>query len=234
MTHPTDSLTKSLLGKIGLDGFSLAVIVWAPAYDGDSERVAHWLDDLSIPWGATQCLSIGTNLNRHTVLADLRKTAQLRRIQVFLGHSNSDSLLGPPQGDSLDILEGDSPYAPIYDAAMMDDNPGALFAFGCNAGNQLGKDFSKPQEGSFLGFSAEIFIPVLDSNCRKTWRDIIRKLIDEIIKGRSILAEHEELLRILYEKAMHYYSEGEGQNNENAFYYVLQLNWQNESIVRFP
>jgi len=184
--------------------------------------------------GAARHISIGTNVNRALVVSDLQRTRGLQRIKLFLGHAVSDALLGPPQGRPDDIILKDSAYSVIYDAEIIDNNPSALFAFCCDAGSQLANDFCNEDSKSFLGFSADIFIPILDKDCRKTWKHIIRTVAEAIIDDRSIGAKHETLLRKLYDEAMDYYSEGEGDENENAYYYLMQLNWQTENICRLP
>lgn len=233
MPNSLHSFTKSALNKLGLGGLYQAVIVWSPDYGLDTKRVSHWLDDLRIPIGTKRRLSIGNNLNRRLVLTDLKETKGLGRVMIFLGHGLSDALLGSAQGDQSDLIVNDNPYSKIYDTEMIDQNPSVLFAFCCNAGGQLGRQFGSEDHQAFLGFTAEVFIPLLDHECRKTWRDIIRIVAEEIINRRNIVSEHEELLRTLYDRAIDYYLHGKGQNNENAYYYILQLNWQRENLCHY-
>jgi hypothetical protein len=207
----------------------------APLYDLRTQGTANWLN-LKLPRGVTPYVSLGQLFSRQEMQNSLSVTSGLKRVKVFFGHGTNDALLGPPQGTNADILVNGKKFSIVYDSSMITTNPAALFAFCCNAGVELGKDFSQPADRSFLGFTSDIFVVFDedDKECSDVWKTIIREVSTQIIKDGKITLKHEELLSRLYDQYLSYFQHGKGSHNEeNAFYMILSLNEQRTSMCRY-
>ena len=243
MTQPIGIL-KRLLSKMGIASFDRAAIIVVPTYDAKTlsappiRHVVNWLLSLRLPFGMARHSLVGPGVSRADVERALAATAGLKRVKVFIGHGTRGALLGPPQGDANDIVSKGTSYSVLYDSGMVDANPSALFAYGCNAGKQLGKDFCGHPGRSFLGFRDEVFLLLADDereDCMRVWKDIIQKVTGCIVRDGAILPKHEEMLRKLFDRHLAFFQKGRGRNNrEDALYMDLILNGQRENVCRYP
>ncbi|HEX8146162.1 MAG TPA: hypothetical protein VF591_03080 [Pyrinomonadaceae bacterium] len=194
-----------------------------------------WLDGLWFPWGSRRHVAKGWDVRRDTIVRALRDTEGFERVKIFLGHGMTGALLGPAEGNETDLFSSDSSFSVIYDEALITPNPSALFAFCCHSGVDLGPTFSGPPGRSFLGYRAEVYVPMLDRQCRDVWRTIIRTVASEVIRDGTIDARHESRLKELYEGYLNHYIVGPGkENTEVALYMAMHLNWQSENVCRYP
>jgi hypothetical protein len=242
MTQPL-SLYKRLLSWTGIAAFDRAAIIIVP-YDSASQtalpmqHVVEWLSRLKMPPGIARYFITGPQASRAEVERVLSSTRGLKRVKVFLGHGTRDALLGSPQGDTNDIVSDGKPYSVLYDSGMTSANPSALLAYGCNAAQKLGKDFSALPMHSFLGFEGEVILLLADDEqeeCMRVWKDIIQKMATRIIRDGAILPKHAEILRNLYDRHLAYFQKGRGKNNrEDALFMNLILNGQRENLRKYP
>ena len=216
-------------------GLDRAVLVWIPSYDSDPSPMERWLDGLWYPWGTKRCAEKGPNLRRDTVVRHLRETEGFERVKIFLGHGTTDALLGPAEGNESDLFSNDTSYSAIYDEELINSNPSALFAFCCFSGIDLGPNFCKEPGRSFLGYRAEIYVPLLDKQCRDEWRTIIRIIASEIIRDGVIDDRHAGRLKALYDHYLNHYIVGPGRKNtEVSLYMAMHMNWQSENVCHYP
>lgn len=237
------NLSKKLLSWIGIAAFDRTAIFIVP-YDSAShtarpmQHVVEWLSSLKTPPGIARYFITGPQASRAEVDRVLSATRGLKRIKVFLGHGTRDALLGQPQGNANDVVSDGKSYSVLYDSSMTSENPSALLAYGCNAAQKLGKDFSARPMHSFLGFKGEVILLLADDEqeeCMQVWKDIIQKVTSRIIKDGAILPRHAATLHDLYDRHLAYFQKGRGKTNrEDAFFMNLILNGQRENLRNYP
>lgn len=215
-------------------GYDLAVILFGAPSDG--LRTSEWLKDVRVPDNVKKIYVTPEMANREGFLQALDQALNVKSMLIFCGHGMQDALLGfysegkPENGHDVREINGKQ-FSVIYSTNPSEPGPNALFAFCCNAANDLGAQFSSAGR-SFLGYTRDIPFMV-DEEDNKILKRIFETLSARIIKDRGILPKHEKLAKRLYDKANKYYEEGPGSDHHLSFVIAWCLETHRDSICRF-
>jgi hypothetical protein len=201
----------------------LSLILWGAGREDGSGIMCEWLKDINSPPDVTRHVVVGKSVTRDDILGTLRDTEHARRVKVFCGHGYDDFLLGAtyPGCDTF-TLDGED-YSVLYDASMVSDCPSAMFAFCCKAAKKLAADFVSPGGRTFLGYVENIGYDLFNEECQRTWKDIITKVAEEVVKDGEIKKKHHDLLVRMYDDAIDHYMSGPGRDNDRALDMAMYL-----------
>ncbi len=212
----------------------LAVILFGAA--SDCLKTSEWLKDITVPSDVKKIFVTDQMADRAGLLQAFEQTLDATSLLIFCGHGVQDALLGSflgsnPQGRN-DVREiNGKHFSVIYSTDPSDPGPNALFAFCCNAANDLGAQF--PSAGrTFLGYTKDIPF-MAEEKDNEILKEIFRELSASIIRDRGVLPKHEELAKQLYDKANKYYEEGEGMDHPLSFVLAWCLATHRDAICRF-
>lgn len=199
------------------------LLLWGPAYDSLTHFTSGWLGALSVPKRVANKKLLGEGIKKSEIRAVLNELRSGRALAIFCGHGVSQALLGPPQKDNNDILVGSTHHAAIYERDLFGYGPSAIYAFCCGSGKGLGRSFASSAERTFLGYSEDILITTRNEECSLTWKNIIHSMCAEFVKDGSILQQHRRLLEDLYDRALHYFMDGDGRKNPENVEMIMAL-----------
>jgi hypothetical protein len=200
-----------------------SLLLWGAGREDGSEVMIEWLREIESPPDISRHSVIGKTVTRNDIAQSLEHTIDSRRVKVFCGHGSEDALLGSPyDGCQMVTLNGES-YSVLFDATMISDHPSALFAFCCKSASKLGNDFVSPGGRTFLGYAENIGYDLSNEECQQSWKNIITRVAEEIVKDGEIKRKHLELLNSLYDEAIEQYMYGAGKNNDRALDMAMYL-----------
>lgn len=209
------------------------LILCGPEYDEATKIIGSWLNDLEIPEGVKTYPAIGQDVTRETVIDLLEQTRGTRGVKIFAGHGSDDALLGPPyDGCTREVVDGRE-FSVVYDAAMLNRGPSALFAFCCKSAKKLGTRFMELPGRSFLGYEGNIGYDLTNEECINVWRKIIHLISKEIVEDGAITEAHEASLQSLYDDAIEYFMSGPGRNNDRNVETLIVLTKHKSFLKRF-
>ena len=220
---PKEALVKLGGAPPAAPPLPLSVLLWGAGRNDGSGIMCEWLNDISSPQDVPRHVAVGKSVTRDDILNTLRDTENTRRVKIFCGHGYEDSLLGATySGCQVLTLDGDD-YSVLYDPSMVSDCPSALFAFCCKAAKKLAADFVSPGGRTFLGYAENIGYDLFNEECQQTWKDIVTKVAEEVIKDGEIKKKHHDLLMRLYDDAIDHYMSGPGKENDRALDMAMYL-----------
>lgn len=137
-------------------------------------------------------------------------------VLIFCGNGEEDALWAGARQECSDLKDPGEEWV-FYDSGSFDKGPETLAAFCSSAGKDLGPAFVKTNNGSFLGFSDELWLlPGLDEECNSWWGKILKGFIGGVVEDEAVDGQTVNFVRLLHQEALDYFSSEERRSADEA------------------
>jgi hypothetical protein len=215
---------------VDADRQPVKVVLIGFAYDEVTTQTARWLKNIKIQkTSVTTVVEVGDiNTARQALNELLNEEPATNRVEIFCGHGDFDSLLGPPDNTSSDKHLSSVRHSIFYDTRKLEEAYDirqehgrpvqiSMFAFCCRSAREFGRKFSSYRNRSFLGFNDDL---PLHDDMWDALSDLHAKITQSITRAGRIDEQLERGVLRMYDEAIDSYT---SQRRQSRHPFLMKL-----------